>query len=72
MSQYEEMSDLSQAATQSGSIAYSSFSSSIPDPINEPWGRIALHKIVKKRLGSRLIVSYEKIHVKDYGMTFNV
>lgn len=58
MSDDEEMTDMSQVITQSGSITFTSLSLSNKEPDNEPWGKIIVSKIVPKRLG-RHVASYE-------------
>lgn len=71
MSDDEEMSDLSQAITQSGSITFTSLSLSNQEPDNEPWGRILIFKIHRKRFGIRsTIAKFQKVQESVFGMTF--
>lgn len=67
----EEMTDMSQLATQSGSIAFSSFSlsndESDREPIREPWGRIVIYKILRKRFGVRKVAQYIEQKIRTYG-----
>lgn len=51
MSDDEEMSDMSQVVTQSGSITYTSQSGSSNKEPDVAWGRINIFKITKKCLG---------------------
>lgn len=67
----EEMTDMSQLATQSGSIAFSSFSlsnsESDREPIREPWGQIVIYKIVRFRYGVRRPAQYNMQKLRTYG-----
>lgn len=63
----DEMTDLSQLATQSGSIAYSSFSLSGSQPDQEPWGQVVIHKILRRRLGVRNTIQYSPQKVRTFG-----
>lgn len=69
MSDDEEMTDVSQVVTQSGSILYTSFSLSNNEPPDrEPWARIVMYKISKKRYGVRAnLANYEKKQVRTLG-----
>lgn len=71
MSDDEEMSDLSQVATQSGSIACTSMSLSNQEAETEPtepWGEINIFKITRRRLGLRgNMTHYSKQQLRVYG-----
>lgn len=66
MSDDDEMTDVSQVITQSGSITFTSLSLSNKEPDNEPWGKIIVSRIVPKRLG-RFVVSYTLIEDRTLG-----
>lgn len=73
MSDDDEMID-SQQATQSNSqletsLSLSSEINNTPD-IFEPWGRIVIYKISRKRLGIR-VVQYLKSQVRIFGKQAN-
>lgn len=70
MSDDEEMTDMSQVMTQSGTISGSitqSGSNTLieSDHDNRSWGKIDIYKVATKRLGVRVCISsypHEKIH----------
>lgn len=66
MSDDEEMTDMSQLPTQSGSVAYSSFSLSNTEPDRDPWGQLIIYQITRKRLGSRPL-AYSETKVRTFG-----
>lgn len=67
----EEMSDMSQRQTQSqGDFQFelSSSSNSQSQPHAEPWGKIIIYKITRKRLGlSRAYQQYAKTLMRVIG-----
>lgn len=67
MSDDEEMTDVSQTITQSGSsYTFTSFSLSYKESQPDPWGRITIYEVQRKRLGSHPI-KYEKIEKRVLG-----
>lgn len=72
MSDDEEMTDLSQIVTQSGtitqsgSITFTSLSLSNKEP-PEPWGKIVIYRIVQRRLGMRVVANYSKHFERSFG-----
>lgn len=68
MSDDEEMTDLSQLATQSGSIANSSIILSNSESQRDPWGQIVIYKIERRRLGVRgNTLKYSETRVRIHG-----
>lgn len=71
MSNDEEMTDLSQVITQSGSVALtpqSNFSSDVSVADREPWARLILFKIIRKRLGNtNRVVNYQLQQIHMFG-----
>lgn len=70
MSDDEEMTDLSQAATQSGSYAFTSLSSSNKEVEREPYARIKISKITRRRLGHTGPSTYQTEVVRTFGKKF--
>lgn len=68
MSDDEEMTDLSQLATQSGSIANSSIILSNTESQRDPWAQIVIYKIERRRLGIRgNPLTYSEKRLRIYG-----
>lgn len=67
MSDDEEMTDLSQAITQSGSLTLTSLSLSNRETEREPWGQIIIYKISRKRLGTTALAKLQKQQQHIFG-----
>lgn len=70
MSDDEDMTDMSQALTQSGqteSQVLTSLSLSGREIEREPWGEILIFKIIRKRLGNTNLVNFQKQLLQKFG-----